>query len=568
MNESQAFVCAGNVVEPPLVVPNGEAVSWADSADVIVIGLGAAGSSTVLQACEEGLSVLALDRFDGGGATALSGGVVYAGGGTTIQKEAGVTDSVDEMYKYLELEAGDAARPETLRRFCVESAADIDWLIGHGVPFKGSLTKEKVTLPPEGKFLYYSGNERVPAMAEKAKPAARGHRTVGKGWTGKYLGAALLKAVRSSSACIRPHSRAMRMIRDVDGQVLGVEILEIPESSWAAHRALYNKVAPLRPFNGKRAEKAIAECRVLEAKVGVRRNIRATRGLVLSTGGFIYNLDMVRDINKPVADNYEALMRTGSMGCDGSGIQLGMSIGGATRKMRNIFLGRTLSPPEAQVRGLLVNRLGKRFVNEDGYLSTIASAIMEQPDGKAWLVLDAAHFRKALRQCTPSHDAFMTLRLPALLNIMFGGTKRGRTLEALAHKLGADAAGLRQTLRESNESITAGRPDPGGKNDDYREILNEDGPFYAINVAISNLYSFTMSFTLGGLLVDEESGAVLNADGQPVAGLYAAGRAAAGLCVNGYQSGMSLSDCVFSGRRAARAIAARQNASTRTVIAG
>ena len=56
--------------------------------------------------------------------------------------------------------------------------------------------------------------------------------------------------------------------------------------------------------------------------------------------------------------------------------------------------------------------------------------------------------------------------------------------------------------------------------------------------------------TLGGLVVAPETGAVLRADGRPVPGLYAAGRSAVGLCSRSYVSGLSIADCVFSGRRA------------------
>jgi 3-oxo-5alpha-steroid 4-dehydrogenase len=58
--------------------------------------------------------------------------------------------------------------------------------------------------------------------------------------------------------------------------------------------------------------------------------------------------------------------------------------------------------------------------------------------------------------------------------------------------------------------------------------------------------------TLGGLVVAPETGAVLRADGTPVPGLYAAGRSAVGLCSRSYVSGLSIADCVFSGRRAGR----------------
>jgi 3-oxo-5alpha-steroid 4-dehydrogenase len=47
---------------------------------------------------------------------------------------------------------------------------------------------------------------------------------------------------------------------------------------------------------------------------------------------------------------------------------------------------------------------------------------------------------------------------------------------------------------------------------------------------------------------------VLDASGQPVPGLYAAGRAAIGIPSHLYISGLSLADCVFSGRRAGRAL--------------
>ena len=56
--------------------------------------------------------------------------------------------------------------------------------------------------------------------------------------------------------------------------------------------------------------------------------------------------------------------------------------------------------------------------------------------------------------------------------------------------------------------------------------------------------------TLGGLVVDEDTGAVRNGSGAPISGLYAAGRTAVGICSRSYVSGLSLADCVFSGRRA------------------
>ena len=55
-------------------------MDWDVEADVVVVGFGAAGACAALEAAAQDRSVVVLDRFAGGGATALSGGVVYAGG--------------------------------------------------------------------------------------------------------------------------------------------------------------------------------------------------------------------------------------------------------------------------------------------------------------------------------------------------------------------------------------------------------------------------------------------------------------------------------------------------------
>ena len=69
--------------------------------------------------------------------------------------------------------------------------------------------------------------------------------------------------------------------------------------------------------------------------------------------------------------------------------------------------------------------------------------------------------------------------------------------------------------------------------------------------------------TLGGLVVAEDTGQVRRADGTLIPGLFAAGRTAVGLCSHSYVSGLSLADCVFSGRRAGRSAAAANPAGQR-----
>ena len=545
---------------PPLVVMDADQLEWDDQADVLVVGFGGAGACAAIEAREAGADVLAIDRFSGGGATAYSGGIIYAGG-TDLQKEAGFDDDAGAMYDYLALEVGDVVRPETLRRYCDQSAANLDWLMAHGVPYASAPYLEKTIYPPDGKFLYYSGNEKVPEYAARAKPAPRGHRPVGSGMTGHVYFAALAKAAKALGVRLRAHEKVVRLIQAKSGRVIGVETARIPEDRRAAHQSLYAKVVPMMPFKAEISERASARARALEAQTAETRRIRALRGVVLATGGFAFNLEMLERYQPFFARNYKALMRLGSMGCDGSGIALGQSVGGATDRMDSLYAARNIAPPAALLDGVLVNAEGRRFTNEESYSGYLGLAIARQTDGTAWLVLPSKSFRTAVSQALFGGWLFFKFYgVPALLNFMLGGTRSAATPEKLAAKCGIDAEGLRATIAAADRDLASGAPDSLGKSDAHRKPLGL-GRLHAVNMSIPNIYAFTYLFTLGGLTVDEDSGAVTRGDGSAIPGLYAAGRAAVGLCSNGYLSGMSIGDGMFSGRRAGKSAASAANVS-------
>ncbi len=543
----------GVMIEGPVEVADAGQIDWAEEADVVVVGFGAAGGAAALEAHERGASVVVLERFEGGGATGNSGGVIYAGGGTKFQKDAGVEDSPENLYDYLIQEVTDAVSPETLRRFCEESVESMDWLVSHGVGFEGSLYSGKTNYPPEDKYLYYAGNEKVPGFAAKAKPAARGHRVKGKGWTGYALADALKTSALKHGIRFREHTMANRLVVNSAQEVIGVEVIVLEDAeARKQHQALYLKVDPMKPFNGDKAEAAMAEAYALERAKGVRKFVRAKGGVILATGGFGYNQKMVSQHMPFLGENFRALMRLGSAGCSGSGIQLGHSVGGAVGKLDHKFLGRMIIPPRAPVEGIIVNSHGERFVNEDAYNAYLGNAISMQPGADAWIILDKKLHREFLMQCLPKGDGtFYPYLAPSLLNRFFGGTKKGKTLAQLAGKIGVPAASLERTVAQFNQALESGEGDPFGKNPDYVRPVGE-GPYVALNTSIGNKYSFCVFFTLGGLKVDELRGTVLKDDGTPVPGLYAAGRAAMGLPSNGYISGLSIADGIFTGRRAAR----------------
>lgn len=539
----------------PIAVEDADAVNWDRQTDVVVVGFGGAGASAALQAREEGAEVILIDRFGGGGTTTYSGGVIYAGA-TRFQREAGLEDSVDNMLAYLKMEVGDAVRPETLRRFCEGSASDVDWLIGHGVEYASDAYLEKITYPPEGKYLYYSGNEKSPAFAVKAKPVPRGHRAVGPGFGGAHYIAALRKAAARAGVDLLLHTCVTRLVTDRAGRVLGVEAIALPADKHAEHQAHYAKVSPYVPHNHGKTERAAKAMAALEKKHGRTLLIRARGGVILSTGGFAYSRDLVGQSDPVLGQHYGVSHRLSTMGNDGSGVAMGQSVGGATGHMDSVYIARNIAPPEALLQGILVNRDGERFVAEDAYVSLIGGVLARQPEGKAWLIVPARAFRTSIREAlTCGWQRFKYFGVPMLVNYVLGGTRRGGSAAALARKLGIDPGALAATIAGHDVDLAAGRPDRVGKTEELRTRLGTR-PFYAINMSMANRHALTKFMTLGGLTVDEDSGAVTRADGSAVPGLYAAGMSAVGLHSNGYISGLSLADGVFSGRRAARHAAA------------
>lgn len=545
-------------IRPPMIVGDAHDVDWDDEADIVIVGFGGAGAAAAIEARESGADVLAVDRFGGGGATHYSGGVYYAGGGTKHQREAGFNDTPEEMFKYLRAE-GTPLDDKTLKRFCEGSVGDLEWVEKRGVPFSGNAYLKKTAYPPDPYYLYYSGNEMIPAFRELSEPAPRGHRPATTGFGGHVIYSRLREAALADGVRLMAHAPARRLIQDRSGRVIGVEVNAIPQELWKKHNALYAVVSPWKPLNAAKAQKAIEECDRLEARVEAPRRIRARGGVILAAGGFVNNLDMLRQ-NRPVlAEKYLGIQRLGALGCDGSGIQLGQSAGGAVQLMDKMFLGRSITPPDAFVYGVIVNGKGQRFINEDAYNSIVGNSVSEQPDGAAaWLILDDKLFWSGVKKSFfPGKGMFVAWGLPALINITLGGTKRAGTLGGLARKIGVDPAGLEKTIADFNANTGEGVVDPLGKAPDKLKPFKGTS-WWAVNVSLSNKFSPTWAFTLGGLDVDQDTGLVRDEAGKAIPGLYAAGRNAVGLCSMNYNmSGSSVADLVFSGRRAARD-AARQ----------
>jgi 3-oxo-5alpha-steroid 4-dehydrogenase len=523
----------------------GDIVPFVVEADVVVVGFGAAGACAALEAAAAGRSVLVLDRFGGGGATALSGGVVYAGGGTPLQHAAGVSDSADAMLAYLRTEVGDAVPEATLKEFCDGSVAMLAWLERHGVPFEGSLCPDKTSYPTNRHYLYYSGSEL--SARDVAPPAPRGHRTRGRGTSGKVLYAKLAAAVRDAGVDVLPQTSAGRLVTDDAGRVTGVECLSLRDApGWArlAHRVLHRwskKPYLYMPKAGRLLHRPVGW---LERRHARPLLVGARCGVVLAAGGFAANKRLLREH----APHARGALPLATPGDDGSGIRLGVEAGGATAFLDRVSIWRFLTPPPALVRGVLVSRAGERICDESRYGAALGAAIAAH-GGQAWLLIDQRILTDARRQVRGSTLWFQRLQARYLLT---SGKVSSPTVAAVAAKAGVDPDGLAATLAAYNTGADDGMEagDAMGKAPDLVRALDQP-PYSLIDCSVRpSMFYPAPVLTLGGLVVAAETGQVLRPDGTAVPGLYAAGRSAAGLCSRSYVSGLSLADCVFSGRRA------------------
>ena len=535
--------------EAPLVLTKSNGDAWDQEADVIVVGFGGAGACAALEAHAAGSKVLVLDRFHGGGATAISGGVFYAGGGTHIQREAGVEDDADEMFRYLSLEVKGVVSEDTLRDFCNQSVENLQWLEQHGVPFEGSLCPYKTSYPTDDYYLYYSGNEGFSPYKDAAKPAPRGHRAKGAGLPGESFYEPLRASATRAGIDVEYEARVTRLVIDSANRVLGVEYRKVTKGLWSQlHRKLHQAGIAVVKYNPKLAAKLRARCFRIEADHSTVTRARARKGVILAAGGFIYNRSMVKEI----APKYRTGMPLGTASDNGSGILLGTSIGAKTDLMNRISAWRFINPPEAFAKGMIVNKRGERYINEFMYGAAVGEAMVEDNDGEAIVILNAELKKLAREQCKPG-EAQWFQRAPALLNLWFN-TKEGKSLEELAKTIKVPIESLRATLDDYNDAAEGKKPDRFGK-DPQKMHSMRSGPYYAIDAGIRSKRFPCPTLTLGGLVVDERTGQVRNESGGVIPGLYAAGRNAVGVCSRQYVSGLSIADCVYSGRRAGGAAA-------------
>jgi 3-oxo-5alpha-steroid 4-dehydrogenase len=486
------------VSRPVAPVPASAVERFDREVDVLVVGLGCAGAAAAIEAAKAGSAVLVLERASGpGGSSALSGGELYLGGGTSVQKACGFEDDSDNMFAFLRAALGPHADEEKLRLYCDGSVEHFDWFHSLGLEFRESLFDAPTWMPLTEDGLMWLGENAWP-YDRLARPVPRGHRPAAAGFAGWLLMDRLVAAVREADVRVETDTLASALIVE-DGRVVG---------------------ATARRY-------------------GVDVAYRARRGVVLTTGGFVDDEEML-------AAHAPVLLGHGKVSDgldDGSGIRMATALGAATRRMGSVEVAVT-ALPAAAARGMMVNALGQRFVNEDVYPGLFSSAAVKHQPGPWWVVLDETAW-----ESIPPRDLWGVRPVHA-----------AETVGDLESELGMPEGALQATVELYNRHAARGRDPLFHKNARWLRPL--EPPFAALDPRLgfaagresAAAGTGAAGFTLGGLHTTVD-GAVLDVSGAAIPALFAAGRASAGIHGDGYISGTSLGDGTFFGRRAGRAAA-------------
>jgi flavocytochrome c len=274
--------------------------------------------------------------------------------------------------------------------------------------------------------------------------------------------------------------------------------------------------------------------------------------VVLATGGFSASGTLLAQYAPYAA----TLPTTNGPFAQGEGLDIAQRIGAAAVDLDSVQLHPTafvdpldrtsrtrfLCPERMRgVGGILVNEQGKRFVNELGKRDDVSSAIMKQPNGRAFIVLG----RETGESVGPALGFYQKRGL----------VQRASDVKRVAEVIGASASPeVLEAEFEAYDALVAGKKGENGTpvgSDEFGKtvfpaVVDAKGPFFVAEVGPA------VHYTMGGLAFDAKGRVLRSKDGRPIPGLYAAGEVTGGVHGANRLAGNSLLECVVFGRRAGR----------------
>jgi len=536
--------------------------------DLLVIGAGAAGLSGAVTAAYHGLKVIVAEKASVlGGATSWSGGWMWVPLNPLSQAD-GIVEDIDSPRTYLKHALGenyDEPRVEALLengRHMVaffENRTALQFVSGSWIadiqgdpPGAGTGGRSVGPKPINMRRI-------KKALRTKLRPQLYETSFLGMGIMAGPDLQAFLHATTSVKGFFHAGWRIMFHAFDLATNRQGMQLVNgtalIARLAKSADdlgvRLLVNT-----PASRLRTEDGAVTGAVLAAPDG-EITVNARRGVLLAAGGFPNDIARRRELfpRTPTGEEHWTLAPAETTG---DGVSLGESAGGlldtslaspaawcpvSLVPYRN---GRVGTYPHIVDRGkpglIAVLSNGKRFVNEaDGYYQFTAAMIATAPAGEevtAWLICDHAFQRRY------PFGMSKPFPIPVWPYVRSGYLKRARTLDELARQCGIEPSGLTNTVAAFNthavlgedpefgrgtSAFNRGSGDPEHKPNPSLAPIQK-GPFYAIKVLPGSFGTFA------GLKTDPMS-RVLNSDGEPIAGLYAAGSDQANVMGGHYPSG-------------------------------
>lgn len=540
-------------------------MTWDDEFDVVCVGSGVGGLTTAAAAAEMGARVLVVEKDDkAGGVTARSGGQLWIGA-TELEHELGIEDSLDETRAYLVALSQGSAVPALQDVYVDKGSETVDFLRDVlGVPLFviRDLPDYYYPLHPgskaEGRYLEVSPFDASMLGKWSTQSVVSPYDDL---FT--YVTFAEILEARAGTGPALADLLPMRVVKDLRCAGAGL-------TGWLM-KAAFDRSVELQVST--RAVRLVAgdvgvEGVVLDSGSG-RSRVRARLGVLLATGGYDWNPDLMRSL--------ESLEDAGSMApvtIEGDHLTMAAEFGAFAVAAREtsqtpIFVGYEVPGRKVDGRPMfrcwspghpysfIVNQSGRRFA-DDGFYPDVVSKVGGRdrdgtPNWPAWLIFDQKFVATyGLPPIPPGGP------IPEVLAISAGSASE------LACAAGIDEKGLQATLDSFNDFCPDGIDREFGRgsrpwtrvmigNRNVRPNPNlgslTEPPFYAVK-----LRRVAMGCPSSGLATNSV-GQVLDADAAPVSGLFAVGNSAAWLDIGGgYNSGIANSRGAIFGLLAARAM--------------
>ncbi len=446
-----------------------------DQVDVVVVGAGGAGFAAAITAANAGKNVLLLEKLGTyGGSTALSGGEFAAPGNWVQQQDPSIEDSPEKLAEDMLVGGGNLGDPDLVNVIANGALDASQWLTfeagvswEHDMLFFGGHSVERSIIPTG-----HTGSEITTKLTTRASNIA--------------------------NLTVLDNMQVTELIT-TDGAVSGVKA----QSTTAGDEYTINCGA-----------------------------------VVLTCGGFGANVEMRAQYNPDMGEQFKS---TDSVGAQGEGITMAQAIGADVVNMDliqtyptcDIETGALLYVGDMRLddRAIMINKEGKRFVEELDTRDVLSAAVLSQTDGIAYMIFDQA-----------GADATGLLRIHSdeYENLLSRGMiTTGDTFEAVAEPFGIDAAALEETVSHWNEMCDAGEDTDFGYRDEMMKI--DTPPYYVL------VYTPAVHYTMGGLHINTDA-QVLDTEGNPIPGLYSAGENAGGKMGNNRLGSTSMADIHVFGR--------------------